>query len=226
MLSDFNINENAEVFDDSPKKSNVVVSALKWIGIGIILLICLLLMYRCITAKNHPIVHKVLMNEAFYEEYEKNPEQLKVRKYGMQSAWESVDRGRIVEFNSLYHIPATNQLQFSIKYNHDIVNGEFDGIPFKLRLVDEEGNVYDEYWYDTASRERFRYIRVCFENIELEKEETDENGNKTYHSYTLEMDKVNEKGEYEILCKYLLFDGQSERAGVFKDVKYEVEKKK
>ena len=224
-LSDFNINESADIFNEKTSKPNIVVSIIKWLGIGIILLICLLLMYRCITAKNHPIVHKVLMNEEFYEAYEKNPESVKVRKYGMQSAWESVDQGRIVEFNSLYHIPATDQLQFSIKYNHDIVKGKFNGIPFKLRLVDEKGNVYEEYWYEKADRERFRYIRVCFEDIELEKAGLDKDGNKQYHSYTLEIEMVNEKGDYEPLCKYLIFDGKSERAGVFKDVKFDVEKK-
>lgn len=224
-MSDFNINENAEVFNEEEKKNqHIVVKIIKWIAVGIILLICLLLLYRCVTATNHPIVEKVLMNEAFLTAYDENPDSVKVQKYGMQSAWESVDQGRLIEFNELYHIPVTNQLQFSIKYNHDIIKGKFEGIPFRLRLVDEEGNVFEDYWYETAKRERFRYIRVCFENIVLVKDELDENGKNKRHSYVVEIDAVQEDGSYENICKYEVYDGDSGRADVFKNVPFKVEK--
>lgn len=223
-MSDFNINESADVFnEDEHKKQNIFVRILKWLGISIILLICALLFYRCVTSKDHPVVKKVLMNEAFLSEYRQNPEKLLVQQYGMQSAWVSVDEGRIIQFNHLHHIPLTNQLQFSIKYNHDIIKGEFETIPFKLRLVDENGKIYDEFFYETASRERFRYIRVCFENIVLTTDELDENGKQKRHSYVLEMDVVQPDGSYELLCKYEVYDGDSNRADVFKNVEYEVE---
>ncbi len=223
-MSDFNINENADVFNEEPqKKQNIFVRLLKWTGVLLILLICALLFYRCVTSKDHPIVKKVLMNEAFVEEYRNNPDEVKVQQYGMQSAWVSVDQGRLIEFNHLYHIPKTKQLQFSIKYNHDIIKGEFEGIPFKLRLVDENGNVFDKYFYETASRERFRYIRVCFENIDLVTDELDENGNFLRHSYTLEIDDVQPDGSYETLCKYEVYDGDSGRSSVFKNIAFEVE---
>ena len=222
-MSEFNINESAEVFnEDEHKKQHVFVRVIKWIGIGIILVICLLLFYRCVTAINHPIIRKVLMNDAFLEAYENNPDSVKVRKYGMESAWESVEQGRLIEFNELYHIPVTNQLQFSIKYNHDIIDGEFEGIPFKLRLVDEEGKVFDEYWYETAKRERFRYIRVCFENIVLEKDGLDDNGKSLRHSYVVEIDAVQKDGSYKTICRYEVYDGDSGRADVFKNVPFEI----
>ena len=224
-MSDFNINESADVFNEEENKNqNIFVHILKWLGVAVILLICLLLFYRCVTSKDHPIVKKVLMNEEFLSEYSENPENVLVQQYGMQSAWVSVDEGRIIQFNHLHHIPATNQLQFSIKYNHDIIKGEFEGIPFKMRLVDENGNVFDEFFYETASRERFRYIRVCFENIVLTTDELDENGKQKRHSYVLEMDAVQPDGSYELLCKYEVYDGDSNRADVFRNVKYSIDK--
>ena len=226
-MSDFNINESADVFNEEPhKKQHIVVRILKWLGISVIILICALLFYRCATSKDHPIVKKVLMNEAFIEACEKDSSLVKVQQYGMQSAWVSVAQGRLVEFNHLYHIPATNQLQFSIKYNHDIIDGDFEDIPFKLRLVDENGNVYDEYFFETAARERYRYIRVCFENIILETSEKDENGNFKRHSYVLEIDAVQPDGSYKPLCKYEVYDGDSGRSSVFKNIEYNVEANK
>ena len=224
-MSDFNINENADVFnEDAEKKPHIIIRILKWTGIGIILLICALLFYRCVTSTDHPIVKKVLMNSEFLEEYEKDAENVKVQKYGMQSAWVSVAQGRLIEFNNLYYIPATKQLQVSIKYNHDIIKGDFEGIPFKLRLVDENGNVYDNYFYETASRERFRYIRVCFDDIELLTGEKNEQGQDLRHSYTLEIDSVQKDGSYDTLCSYKVYDGNSNRNSVFKNIEYKVEK--
>ena len=223
-MSDFNINESAEVFNEEENKSsNIFVRILKWLGVFIIVLICALLFYRCVTSIDHPVVKKIMMNEAFLSAYNENPENVRVQQYGMQSAWVSIDEGRIIEFNHLHHIPATNQLQFSIKYNHDIAKGEYIDIPFKLRLVDEDGNVYDNFWCETASRERFRYIRVCFENIVLVKDELDENGNNLRHTYILEIDCVQPDGSYKELCKYELYDGDSQRSSVFKNVTFEVE---
>ena len=224
MMSDFNINESAEVFNEEENKSsNIFVIVLKWIGVLIIVLICALLFYRCVTSIDHPVVKKVLMNEEFLSAYAENPENVRVQQYGMHSAWVTVDEGRLIEFNNLYHIPSVNQLQFSIKYNHDIVKGEFDGIPFKLRLVDENGKVYEDFVYEAASRERFRYIRVSFDNIVLVRDEIDENGNNLRHSYVLEIDCVQPDGSYKELCKYELYDGDSQRSFVFKDVKFDVE---
>ena len=123
-MSDFNINESAEAFNEEENKSsNIFVTILKWIGVLIIVLICALLFYRCVTSIDHPVVKKVLMNEAFLSAYNEKTENVRVQQYGMQSAWVSIDEGRIIEFNHLHHIPATNQLQFSIKYNHDIAKG-------------------------------------------------------------------------------------------------------
>ncbi|MBQ7399898.1 MAG: hypothetical protein IJW06_05525 [Clostridia bacterium] len=222
-MSDFNINENADVFNEEEVKQNIFVRVLKWLGVSVILLICVLLLYRCVTAKDHPVVSKVLMNEAFLEAFENEPDSVRVQQYGMQSAWVSVDDGRLIQFNHLYHIPVTNQLQFSIKYNHDIIDGEFEEIPFKLRLVDENGNVFDDYWFETASRERFRYIRVCFENIVLTKDEYDTNGKQMRHSYVLEIDAVQSDGSYEPLCKYEVYDGDNQRSDVFRNIEFKVE---
>ena len=157
------VNENADIFDDTPKKQNIFVRILKWLCSGIILLICGILFVRCLGSADHKIVKKVLMNEAFYEAYENDADSLKVEKYGMQSPWVSIRQGRLVEFNELYYIPILEQMQFSIKYNEDLPLCEYSSMPFRLKLTDEEGNEYTQYWYEEAQRERYKYVRVCFE---------------------------------------------------------------
>ncbi len=214
------INENADIFDDESKKQNIVIRVLKWVCGAIILLICAILFYRCVSSADHAITDKVLMNDAFYEAYEENPEELKVEKYGMQSPWVSIREGRLVEFNQLYYIPILQQMQFSIKYNEDLTNGEYTDIPFKLVLIDEMGNEYSEYWYETAQKERYKYIRVCFENINVYADSVDENGQELRHTYKLKMEMIDEKGQYNYLCTYNLYDGKT----VCRDVKYTVKK--
>lgn len=218
-MSEF-INENADIFDGEKKKQNIFVRILKWLAVSVIILICLLLFYRCVTSSDHPIVKEVLMNDTFYEVYNQYGTDLKVLQYPMQSPWVSIRDGRLIEFNHLHYIPLTQQIQFSFKYNEDLPQCEYDKFPFKLKLVDENGNEYIEYWYKEAQRERYKYARICFENIVLEKDETDENGQKLRHTYKLEISMLDKDGNYNKLCDYMLYDGKN----VNREVRYEIKK--
>lgn len=218
-MSEF-INENADIFDGEKKKHNIFVRILKWLAVSVIILICLLLFYRCVTSADHPVVKKVLMNEAFYQTYDEHQNELEVFQYAMQSPWVSIRDGRLIEFNHLHYIPLTRQLQFSFKFNEDLPQCEYDKFPFKLKLIDESGNEFTEYWFEEAQRERYKYARICFEKIELEKDETDQNGQKLRHTYKLEISMLDKDGNYNKLCDYMLYDGKI----VNREVKYEVEK--
>ena len=217
------INENADIFDDEPKKQNIFVRILKWIGIGIILLICVLLFYRCVTSTNHPIVKKVLVDGEILQSYNADPDAFEVEQYGMQSPWVDVKQGRLLEFNYLYYIPSVNKLQFSIKYNEDIVSDTQSEMPLRLRLEDDEGNSFEDYFFETAERERYKYVRVCFNDIELIKDgETDEYGMPLRYKYKLyiEFETPAEDGNVETYeLKFDIYDGKS----VCKDVEFEIE---
>ena len=222
------MNESADIFNEEEnKKQHIAVRIIKWIGVGVIVLIVALLFYRCATHADHPIVEKVLMNDAFLDLYDVGGRQPEVRKYGMQKPWVDVyeREGRLIEFNNLYYIPATRQLQISLKYNNDIVPENFEGFPFRLSLVDENENEFSEFWYEKAQKERYRYLRVCFENIDIETGETDENGNKKRHTYYIKMDIIQPDGSYDYLCmegKHLIYDGESDKNSVYDIVKYKV----
>lgn len=217
------VNENADIFDDTPKKQNIFVRILKWIGVGIILLICVLLFYRCVTSTNHPIVKKVLVDDEILQSYNADPDGFAVEQYGMQSPWVDVKQGRLLEFNYLYYIPSVNKLQFSIKYNEDIVSDTQSEMPLRLRLEDDEGNEYQDYFFETAQRERYKYVRVCFNDIELIKDgEVDEYGFPVRNKYKLyiEFETPAEDASTETYeLKFDIYDGKN----VFKDVEFEIE---
>ncbi len=220
-MSEF-INESADIFNEEKKKTPIFLLILKWFCIGIILLVFGILAFRCSTHRDHSITDKVLMNEAFYKAYEQSPDELKVRKYGIPSPWIDVAQGRIIEFDELYHIPLLNQLQLSVKYNEDIIPKGFDNYPPKFRLIDENGNEFENYFYETGKIERFCHVRVCFENIAIDTGEVDENGNELRHSYTLAIDIVNDDGSYKELCRFPLYNGESDKSAVYKDIDYKV----
>lgn len=224
-MSEF-INESADIFNQEKKKTPLFLMFLKWFCIGIIILIVTILFYRCATHRDHKITDKVLMNEAFYEAYKENPDKLEVRKYGMPSPWIDIAQGRLIEFDELYHIPKLNQLQISIKFNEDIVPENTVDFPLKLKLIDENGNIYKDYFFETGSIERFCHMRVCFENIALETGETDENGKALRHTYTMEIDSVQQDGTYKKLCEYVVYNGENEKSVVYKNVKYKVKEEK
>ena len=220
-------NENADIFNEEPgKKQHIVVRILKWLAAGVIILICACLFYRCVSSNDHKIVEKVLMNEAFYNEYEKAPDELTVEQYGMNSPWIAIAEGRLLEFNNLYYIPKLNQLQFSVKYNEDIKYSENDKMPLVFKLTDDDGNEYTEYFTEFAERSRYEYVRVCFENVNIYKDEVDQNGEPVRKKLTLTVDMPDKNGKSRQDDKFYfpyskqIYDGRN----VSKPVKYKVEK--
>ena len=111
-------------------------------------------------------------------------------------------------------------MQFSIKYNEDLPQCEYTEMPFRLTLVDEDGNEYRDYWFEEAQKYRYKYIRVCFENIDIYTDKVDEYGIEVRRPYTLVIEMTDGNGGYNELCRYKLYDGKT----ICKNVEYKVEK--
>lgn len=223
------MNESADIFNEDDKnkpKPHIIVTIFKIIGITIILLIVLGLFYRCAEYGNPPFASKVLMNEAFVDKYNEDPDSVVVRQYAMPKFWYEIKDGRLVELNMLYHIPATHQLQVTIKYNEDIVPDgvDVDRFPFVLGLIDENGNVFSDYWMEKAKKGRFRYARVCFEGVDIETGELDENGNPLRHSYKLALYMIKPDGTCEYEYTFDMYNTEDESSATFKVIPYKVKK--
>ena len=207
-LSEY-VNEGAEVFNEEPEKKGFSVKKLfKYFFLSLVALVYGILIFRMVSASDHKIVKQILADDKFMAAYEQNKENFFVEKYPMKSAWVAIRDNRLVEFNNLYYVPSTNQLQFSVKFNQDLPLCEYDTQPFEFSLVDETGKVYETYWYDFAKKSKWGYVRVCFEDIELIKDgEFDENGIPKRHTYRLDIKMISSSGEYRDLCNYQVYDG-------------------
>lgn len=221
------MNESADIFNEDDKnkpKPNIIIRIFKWIGIAIIVLIVSTLFVRCMENMTPPFASKVLMNEAFVEKYNEDPDSVVVRQYGMPRFWYEIKDGRLIELDMLYHIPATHQLQVTIKYNEDIVPEGLDinRFPFVLRLIDENGNVYTDYWMEKAKKGRYRYARICFEGVDIETGEYDKEGNPLRHSYKLALYKINPDETCEYTYTFDMYNANDEGSATFKVIPYKV----
>ena len=242
-MSDY-INESAEIFnedDQAPKKQNLPLKILKWLVLAVIIFIIGCLLYRCATHRIEPEVSdKIIVSEEFLEIYNEKNELPEVRKYGIQKPWVDVlgRQGRLMEFKYLYYIPSTRQLLVTLKYNEDIVPTEFymlpekgdstdmSGIPFMISLRDETEREYKDFVYETAELERFRYIRLCFDDVDIETGETDEEGNPLRHTFHVKLKMITEDGSFTDLClggMHKIYDGKDAKNNVYDKIKYKVE---
>ena len=201
--------DNYYDIEEPVKKGFTIGKLLKWIMYLLMFAIIGILVVRCSLYKDDGLVKKVLVNDNTRAAY--NSEDFAVEQYGMDNPWVVVEERRMVEFNYLYHIKAARQLQFSVKYNTDIVEHirQEDGLPFKFKLVDSEHNTYEDYFFEAKEKFGYGYIRLCFEGIELidEASEPDEYGNKARKTYMLYVYELDDDGEYFELCKYKIYDG-------------------
>ena len=241
-LSEY-VNESADIFNEddvNAPKTPLAVRIIKWIGVAIIIVIIGCLLYRCVTHRFEPAVSdKIIMTEEFLELYNNDPENFEVRRYGIQQPWVDVveRQGRLMEIKHLYYIPSTRQLQITLKYNADIVPEEYavlpasgtsetmKGVPFEVSLVDEANNEYKTFVYETGERERYRYIRLCFDDVDIETGETDEEGNPVRHSYFVKMKMITQEGTYEDVClggMHKIYDGTEVRSLAYDEVKVKI----
>ncbi len=202
--------ENYPDIEEPKKKGFTVGKLFKWLAFAVIAAIYLILIARCSMYSDDKIVSEILVNDVTRAAYQAAPENFTVEQYGMQKAWVAITEGRMVEFNYLYHIKAAKQLQISVKFNKDIFADEkTPADSLKFYLTDENGTVYDEYFYKEKQKFDYRYIRLCFENVELTDEalSPDESGAIPRKSYTLHFEKPMPDGSYEEVCAYRIYSG-------------------
>ncbi len=198
---------------EEPEKGFSIKKLFKWIAIAIIVIIDLIIFIRCITTRDDKIVSKILKDADYIQAYNSDPESFTVVQYGMDRAWIAVEEGRLIQFNYLYHIEKAKELQFSVKYNKSLAHRGANGEdPFRFRLVDESGTVYDDYFFERKTKQEYCYIRLCFKNIELIKGSDEER-----KTYTLYIDKFNGT-DYEEYCSYELYKGSKVSKKITKDV--------
>ena len=208
--------DNYYDIEEPPKKGFSVKKLLKWIAIALIAAVYAILIGRCALSRDVSLVKKVLADDEVKAAYSADPASFAVEQYGMNSAWVAVEEMRLIEFNMLYYLPAARQLQCSVKYNADIVDkfGD-DGLPFVFWLTDEDGNRFDDYYFETAQKYRFRYIRLAFRGIDLLTGETDEEtGLPERHTYMLHIAKYGEDGKTSEYTNYKLYDGSAVKKNI------------
>lgn len=156
---------------------------------------------RSIGFKSQDIAEKVIFNEKTVEAY-KGKEAV-CRQYGMEDFWRSIGANQLLMLDNLYYLPESEQLQVLVKYRTSYAPAPTeDYIPFDLYLVDEVANRYTDFFYETDSKGKYGYIRVCFDGIVLNNEESGEK--KLYNLY---VDLKNEDGTAEHLADFPIYDG-------------------
>ncbi len=203
-----------ENYPDVPeqKKGFTPWKLIKWLVLALAAVVYGILVVRCSLARDPKIVSEVLTDENFLRAYQEDPASVTVWQYPMSRAWVAVEEGRLIEFNCLYYVTGADELQVSVKYNPDILpHVPSDEVAFRFRLTDEDGNVYDTYTCETEKPFRFRYVRLAFSGIKLEKAgETDpETGKPVRKTYTLHLDARTPDGDYKEYCDHMIYDGST-----------------
>ena len=210
--------ENYPDIEEPKKKGFTIGKLFKGMALAVIVLIYGILIVRCSMYRDDQVVSEILVNDTTRKTYHSDPNAFTVEQYGMQKAWVAVKEGRLVEFNYLYYLKAAKQLQVSVKFNRDILqDANLPTESLKFYLTDENGTVYEDYFFKDKRKFDYRYVRLCFENIDLladnaetDKQTQNETENETEisrKSYTLHFEQPMPDGTYSEICAYTLYSG-------------------
>lgn len=192
---------------------------IKWICVVIFVLVYGTIIVRCSLSSNDKIVSKIITDDTTLSVYNSAPQEFLVQQYPMNSPWVAIREGRLIEFNYLYYIPASKQLQFSVKFNLDVAEYyNTDGLPFDFCLKDKYGNTFTDYFFEYKEKSGYGYIRICFNNISLtdNSAEPDENGIIPRNKFTVYIYQMMQDNTYADLCSYQIYDGGT----VSKNIKF------
>lgn len=214
--------------------SKIIKKIFKAICICIILTVYIIIFARFFTSCDSEIVDTLLKTDEMTAAYEESPETFEIHSYEITDWYksktaagdESGNAGKLlaIDKETLYHIPATSNLQFALKFNLDILENREtlyseENLPFRMYLEDENGNVYESYsavMYD--EKYSFGYIRINFDNISLIKEDgsLDADGDPARKNYELYLHMMDKDGNYkeEIYEQFSIYTGKKYHGAV------------
>lgn len=219
---------------DGRKKPSVMKRIFKTAAIAIIVGVYAVFCVRFFVSCDSQIADEILKTPAIAAAHEANPDGFEIQNYEITDWYKSKNRGgeegdgggKLLSVSELYYIPETDNLQVTVKFNLDIlkirdIKYSSESLPFKIYLEDEEQNKYYDYSavkYD--ERYSFGYIRICFDGIELEKNDgsVDEDGDPLRKSYEMYLHMINADGEYDekVYDQFSIYTGKK----YYKTVKY------
>ncbi len=210
---------------DDEKKPSVISRLFKACAICIMLAMLSVLMVRFFVSCDSEIVDDILKTPEIEAAYSASPDTFEVQEHEIRFWYVSKNPadnedsdmgGKILSLSDMYYIPATKNLQISVKFNCEILPDRTtqysaELLPFELYLTDEDGNVYSDISmaiYD--ERYSYGYMRVNFEGIELLKNDgsVDQDGDPARKSYNLHLKRRNADGVYEDYEKFIIYEGK------------------
>ena len=164
--------------------------AIKWFGYLLIISVFAILFWRMFSSRNPKQTSELIWTKNSYAAYETLGNDLLIYT---QDVGKTFDKDGKFSIYELRYIPATDELQFTIRYNKstigqladhltkeaqeelgddftssDIVKEEtLPQFPFVFALRDDQGNVYTESEYNTFTKGRYNYIRIAFSGVDL-----------------------------------------------------------
>lgn len=200
--------------EEMEKKPSVAKKLFKAVAYALMAAVYLILFIRFFVSCDSSVMKEIVKTPAIEEAYAREKDSFEIRQYEIRDWYKSIDDGKLLSVDNLYYIPETHNLQVSVKFNKKILPEpdaaySAENLPFSFYLEDETLAVYTDYSALYDQRFSFGYIRLNFENIDLEKAGgvLDENGNPETHQYELYLKMRNADGEYEAFQSFSLYTG-------------------
>lgn len=112
----------------------------------------------------HKIYEEYIFSEKANELYKASPKEFAVYEM-FPRVFMNYDGS--VQISGVAYAETANELELGIKYNKNLlINEKGEGPEFSL--VDSDGKVYKICNTEKASKGRYNYLRLCFEDVELD----------------------------------------------------------
>lgn len=159
----------------------VIKFILKFIAIGLIVLVYALLFWRIYTSKTPKNIKKFLFTQDAFDVCSSSPDSVSFWTRGDGTVWSFTpdrpeDSDGSFTAEGILYADGLSILEMTIRYNNSTVkyltedyrlDEKPQGEPFIFILEDNAGNTYSDYVYAPFARSLYNYRRLIFKNVDL-----------------------------------------------------------
>ncbi len=195
--------------DNEERRPSLLKKIFKAVAISIMIAVYAIIFIRIFVSCDSPLATKIIKTDEIVSCYESDPESFEIRKYVFTDYYRSINDGKLLMLDNMYHFPATNNLQITMKFNKDILQYKGEVFPFEFYIEDETLAIYDDYIYEYDERFDFGYVRICFSGISLEKtpRELGEDGLPVMKNYQMYVRMLDENGQMQPFHDFSIYLG-------------------
>ncbi len=152
-------------------KKSLIGTVLTALFFAVFIFIMSSFIFNSCRMSDHEIADDVIFDDVTIKAYNDAKDSFTVLMYDIEKRFEAVEANKLLQLKYFYYIPEARQMQLTIKYNTSYAPAPTEeSLPFEIILKEHTGEIKNDFFYASAEKDGYGYIRIAWNDVEFTKE--------------------------------------------------------